>query len=1028
MKRGLIVIVNIAVIVFIIVFVAHYTSAKREQSNDHELTIFQKTAETAGQVITNYLADEQHLSDIWASYINHYDVEEGHPMSIEEAVAFTRRASISNTVDVHIIFYDDGSFAGLSRAPGLTGKYTVSYKGYSLFSDFSESQLGQEIRQTASFANPQNGVLSMAFLNTLNLRGENGEIRKALLMRIIPLSEISRKLVYLKGEYEDMDLAIIDMDGDYMIHGSQLKNSNLFEYYKSYNNTDYQSQREFEKQAVGETGLLEITDSKGQTCVVAHTPVTSDKDWFLINIIPKSALIPDIVDWVLLGATVIALTFLLIFNMGAMTMFNHRLALTAEEAEKANDAKSKFLSMMSHDIRTPMNAITGFNEMISRESRDPDILRYSEGIRMADNTLLGLINDILDFSKLEAGKLEIIPVEYDLVSVLNDLVNMIQVRTEEKNLALNISIDPEIPRKLYGDELRIKQCVINLLSNAVKYTPEGTVTFTVTGEPCPDDDGCILLKVSVRDTGMGIKQEDIEKLFIAFQRLEEKKNRNIEGTGLGLSITQSLLMLMGSTLRVESVYGKESVFSFAVRQEVRGTEKVGEFEEAFRVAMASKGRYRRSITAPSARLLVVDDTPLNLGVFTSLLKATKVSVDTAESGSEALRLCSRNAYDVIFLDHMMPEMDGIETLHKLKNSSDNMNPDTPVVCLTANAISGMQEMFISEGFTDYLTKPIDYVRLEQMLLKYIPAEKIEEDSAERIDENVDLPEALLAIQELDVSAGIKNCGGAKSYLDTLRMYSDAGRKNAEEIRAFWKVRDIRNLTIKVHALKSTSRVIGAYGVGELAADLERAGRLDRPGLISADLEKFLFSYTELAAKLTPLFEPIDESKEGNRLKLEESGRDENPDRNEDSEKDSPVQYEDPGKHDHLVQHSLLLVDDDPLYQKMVRGWLSETYKVAAVKSGAQALKYLGSHTPDLILLDCEMPQMSGPEVFERLKADPSTADIPVFFLTGASERESIESIESTTGRSPEGYLLKTMDRDSILGEIKVFFDETEEHS
>ena len=311
----------------------------------------------------------------------------------------------------------------------------------------------------------------------------------------------------------------------------------------------------------------------------------------------------------------------------------------------------------------------------------------------------------------------------------------------------------------------------------------------------------------------------------------------------------------------------------------------------------------------------------------------------------------------------------------------------------------MREMFLSEGFTDYLTKPIDYVRLEQMLLKYIPAEKIEEDRAERIDENVDLPEALLAIQELDVSAGIKNCGGAKSYLDTLRMYSDAGRKNAEEIRAFWKVRDIRNLTIKIHALKSTSRVIGAYGVGELAADLERAGRLDRPGLISADLEKFLFSYTELAAKLTPLFEPIDESKEGNPLKLEESG-----------------------------QHSLLLVDDDPLYQKMVRGWLSETYKVAAVKSGAQAIKYLGSHTPDLILLDCEMPQMSGPEVFERLKADPSTADIPVFFLTGASERESIESIESTTGRSPEGYLLKTMDRDSILGEIKVFFDETEEHS
>ena len=864
MKKGLTIIVNTAVIALIIFFVVNYTSRKRNETNDKELLAFRNTVETAGQIIANYLADEQHLCDIWASYINNYASYEGYPMSMEEAVDFTRRASISTIVEAHVIYYDDGSFSGLSRAPrlGEENNYEVSYKGYALFSDFSESKLGNGIRQTAAFANPQNGVLSTAFLNTLTLRDEtNGETRKALLMRIIPISEISRKLVYLKGEYEDVDLAIIDTAGNYMIHGAQLKNSNLFEYFKSYNNTDYLSQREFEAGVTGETGLIEMYDSKGRMCVVGHTPVTPNKDWFLINLIPKSSLVHNVVDWILLGGTIGGLAALLIFNMAAMMLFNRRLAAAAKEAERANNAKSKFLSMMSHEIRTPMNAITGFNEMISRESKDPEILRYSEGIRMADNTLLSLINDILDLSKLEAGKLEIIPAEYDLVSILNDLVNMIQVRTEEKNLALNINIDPDIPRRLYGDDLRIKQCAINLLSNAVKYTQEGSVTFTVGYEICEDNDKQLFLKFSFADTGSGIKPEDIDKLFIAFKRLEETKNRNIEGTGLGLSITQNLVALMGSTLKVESEYGKGSVFSFDVRQDIRGTDKVGEYQEAFRIAMESRGGYKRSFTAPHAKLLVVDDTPLNLSVFKGLLKATKVNIDTAESGREAINLCVKNAYDVIFLDHMMPDMDGIETLHELKNLKNSSNADTPIICLTANAISGMREMFLAEGFTDYLTKPIDFVRLEQMLLKYIPDGKIALEYTERRGEGQSLPDAVFTISELDVNSGLTHCGDAGSYLNTLKMYSEAASKNIEAIRDFWKVRDIKNLTIKIHALKSTSRVIGAFGVGELAAELEKAGRLGRLEELGDDLEQLLFAYSELAKKLEPIFGPEGEDED-----------------------------------------------------------------------------------------------------------------------------------------------------------------------
>ncbi len=855
MKRGLTIFVNIVIIACIIFFISVYTSQKRDESNHHELVVFQNTAETAGQVITNYLADEQHLCDIWANYINNYASSSGEPMTIEEAIEFTRRASISDEVAANIVYYDDGSFKGLSSEPSLkdADDYSVSYKGFSLFKDFSEDDLNKEIRQTAAFANPQNGVPSMAFLNTVTLQGENpGETREALLMRIIPISEISRKLVYLKGEYEDVDLAIIDGDGEYMVHGNQLKNANLFEYYKSYNDTDYQSQQAFEDEVTGDTGLIEITDSKGQSAVVAHTPATSDKDWFLINIIPKSSLIPDVVDWVLLGGTIGALAALLIFNMVVMMLYNRRLAVAAEEAEKANAAKSHFLSMMSHDIRTPMNAITGFNEMISRESHDPEILRYSEGIRMADDTLLGLINDILDFSKLEAGKLDIIPAEYDLVLILSDLVNMIRVRAEEKKLSLKIDIDKDIPRMLYGDELRIKQCAINLLSNAVKYTAEGTVTFTVGYEPSAEDNNKILLKISVADTGSGIKQEDIENLFVAFKRLEEKKNRNIEGTGLGINITQSLLSMMGSSLQVESEYGKGSVFSFVVKQEVRGTEKVGDYEEAFRAAMESKGRYVQSFTAPDAKILVVDDTPLNLSVFTSLLKATEVSIDTAESGREAMRLCTEQVYDVIFLDHMMPDLDGIQTLHELKALSENKNPDTPIICLTANAISGMREMFLSEGFTDYLAKPIEFASLEQMLLKYIPEEKITVGAVTQ-REDQPLPGAILTIPELDTDAGMSHCGNVSSYLDTLQIYSAGSEKTAEEIRSLWKEHDLKNLTVKLHALKSTSGVIGASDVRDLAADLEKAGNEGSLGERGDDLERLLSSYTALAEKLTPLF-------------------------------------------------------------------------------------------------------------------------------------------------------------------------------
>lgn len=404
--------------------------------------------------------------------------------------------------------------------------------------------------------------------------------------------------------------------------------------------------------------------------------------------------------------------------------------LAAAEAE--SKAKSAFLSSMSHEIRTPINAVLGMDEMILRESEDEKTIEYAENIRTAGNSLLGLINDILDFSKIEAGKMDIIPVEYEFASVLNDLVNMIRQRAESKHLQLIVEADSNIPTMLYGDEIRFKQVVTNILTNAVKYTEEGSVTLRVKSEKIDEDN--IELYVSVTDTGIGIKEEDIEKLYSAFERIEEERNRNIEGTGLGMNITKFLLEMMDSRLEVQSEYGKGSTFSFHLKQKVVKWEPIGDFEEALRKSYANRKRYHESFTAPEVRILAVDDTRMNLTVLAGLLKKTKVQIDMAESGEECLAQMTRQHYDIIFLDHRMPGMDGVETRARMDELEGNLNIDTPVIALTANAVSGAREEYISYGFTDYLTKPIDSDALEKMMIKYLPKDKVRISTEELLDD------------------------------------------------------------------------------------------------------------------------------------------------------------------------------------------------------------------------------------------------------------------------------------------------------
>ncbi len=527
----------------------------------------------------------------------------------------------------------------------------------------------------------------------------------------------------------------------------------------------------------------------------------------------------------------------------------------AKEATAANSAKSQFLSNMSHEIRTPINAILGMNEMILRESTEPEILRYAESVRSAGTTLLDLVNDILDFSKIEAGKMDIIPVEYETASLLNDLIIMINARAEKKGLSLHVNASEALPIRLYGDEIRIKQIATNILTNAVKYTEKGSVTLTIDFTKLDNDN--ISLRFIVKDTGIGIKKEDLPKLTEAFERIEESRNRTIEGTGLGMNITVRLLTLMDSHLDVDSVYGEGSTFSFAIRQRVTDPTPIGPLTQTYQRMADQYHTSRAAFTAPNAVVLVVDDTKMNLKVFKGLLKRTKIQVDTAESGLECLHAAAKRRYDILFLDHRMPGMDGIETLEHLRKEP-GPNQNAPVICLTANAIAGARENYLSKGFTDYLTKPIDSAKLESLIKRYLPPDLLNEadtetDKQEEAAKPAELlPDWLLKQRGLNTAKGIEYCGSPEDYLDALRIFHEAIETNLHEIEALFRSKNWTDYTTKVHALKSSARIIGASELSSRAARLEDAGNKGYIAEIEKDTPTLLSLYQSYLTMLAPL--------------------------------------------------------------------------------------------------------------------------------------------------------------------------------
>ena len=686
MKKNRIIIVNVLIMVALLTFVVLYSRYASRKTTERQIEHFENTTITMEHVTENYLEGEQRICDVWARYINSKD------MTIEEAVSFIRISHVLPNASAHIVYQD--TLSGLSTRARYDGQddYSVSYERTDLLNDVSWIRdIGEAINISRAYTNPVNGEQSIAFCNFITVHdAQTGNLRDAILLRVLPISELEQKWVFPQEELENAEFSMIDADGAYIIKGHSFKNSNFFEFYRSYNASDPVSSKELFEKITTSTGSFYMRNSRGEECILAHTPVDAADGWTFLNFLSMKELNINTENWLLICVVSVGLLILFVFDMSVMFYFNKQLQAAADEAASANKAKTDFLSTMSHDIRTPMNAIIGLTTIAEKNVDDP--VSVGENLRkisMASNHLLTLINDILDISKVESRQLNLSPLTFSIVETVENLVNMSQTMVKEKNIEFNFRIGKMETEYFYADQLRLNQIYINILSNAIKYTePGGRVSVDMYEEKSPKP-GCVRLTYKVEDTGIGMSPEFMETMYQPFSRQTDSRVNSIQGTGLGLAITKQMVDLMGGTIDCQSEQGKGTTFTVILDLPIAD-------------------RQRDDMVLDPMDVLIVDDDEILLDTAVDTLESLGVTADHAGSGLEALdkikqRHESGQDYSVVILDWKMPDLDGIETIHRIRTEA---GVDTPILLVSAYDWSDIEDMAKDAGADGFVSKPL----------------------------------------------------------------------------------------------------------------------------------------------------------------------------------------------------------------------------------------------------------------------------------------------------------------------------------